>query len=101
MPWRLATLRELAYKTTLLGGRLDVGAGGMRVVGLLWLVAALAFGVSAGAVVSRAPWSLPLTLIVASCSLLLSIAGWPDSRIGVFVNLAILALLLVTRPGAV
>jgi hypothetical protein len=31
------------------------------------------------------------------CFILLCVAGWPDSRIGVFVNLAVAAVLLFSR----
>ena len=36
--WQLASLAEMPYKTTLLAGALDVGATGIRAVGLLWLL---------------------------------------------------------------
>lgn len=35
--WRLAALEGMPYHTTLLGGAIDVGDAGMRVVGLAWL----------------------------------------------------------------
>jgi hypothetical protein len=95
VPWRLATPKDLPYKTTLFAGLVDVGDGGIRVVGILWLAVALALGVCAAGVLARMPWWTPATLIAASLSLILSIAGSPDSRVGVFVNLALLAFLLV------
>jgi hypothetical protein len=49
VPWRLATLAEMPYGTTLLGGRIDAGHGGIRVVGPLWPGAILAFLVAGGA----------------------------------------------------
>jgi hypothetical protein len=69
VPWRLTALPELPYKTTVLGGALDIGGSGVRTLGLLWLG------------------------VVAS-STVLCILGWPDSRIGLAVNLVLLALLL-------
>jgi hypothetical protein len=46
--WRLAALREMPYKTTLLDGVVDAGPVGARIVGLLWLLAGLGCVVAAG-----------------------------------------------------
>ncbi len=100
VPWRLATLKEMAYKTTILGGRVDLGAAGIRVVGVLWLLAAAAFLAAAGAFIFQAPWALPFTAAVSVVSLLLCAIEWPEARIGVFVNVGLLAiLLLASRLG--
>ena len=37
--WPLREIKDLPYKTTLLGGKLDLGAGGMRLFSVVWLVA--------------------------------------------------------------
>lgn len=99
VPWRLATPSEMPYKTTLFAGLVNVGDDGIRVVGILWLLTAFALGVCAAGVVAQAPWWTPATLIAASLSLLLSLTGWPESRLGVFVNLGLIALLLVNRQA--
>jgi len=39
----LAEVANFTYKTTLLGGAVDIGAAGMRVLGVLWAVAAVGF----------------------------------------------------------
>ena len=93
VPWRMATFEEIPYKTTLLGGMLNVGVVGIRIVGILWLVTALSF-VATGILVlqSHPMWQL-ITLYLAAFSLLLCILGWPDSKIGVFVNVVILAFI--------
>jgi hypothetical protein len=91
VPWRLMTLPEMPYKTTLFAGRLDVGPDGIRVVGLLWMLAAVAFILAAIAWAVRQPWAEALTAGAALASLILCIAGWPDTRIGVVVNVLLLA----------
>ena len=48
--FRLAEVPEFPYKTTLLGGRWDLGAAGIRVFGLLWAGTAIGFGIAAVAV---------------------------------------------------
>ena len=97
VPWRIADLKEMPYHTTLLAGSLDIGERGIRAVGVLWLIAAVAFAVCGVGVILRAPWSHPLAAMVVVFSILLCVAGWPDSRIGVFVNLAVAAVLLLSR----
>ena len=97
VPWRIATLKEMPYKTTVLADSINVGDMGIRVVGIAWLIVALAFGVSGIGVLAQAPWWLPLTMILAVFSFFLCIIGWPDSRIGVFINMAIVVFLLVGR----
>lgn len=97
VPWRIATLKEMPYKTTVLADSISVGDIGIRVVGIAWLIAALAFGVSGIGVLAQVPWWLPLTVILAVFSFFLCIIGWPDSRIGVFINMAIVVFLLVGR----
>jgi hypothetical protein len=96
VPWQLGPVGA-SYKTTLLGGHVDVGAGGIRTVGVFWLVGALGFWAAAAAAASGRPWWVPLTLAVTFYSLSMSLIDWPDARVGVFVNLALLAALVVGR----
>ena len=93
VPWRLATLEEMPYKTTVLAGNLDVGATGIRVVGLFWLLAAIGFVVAGGGAFTQQPWWGTVTLGVTLFSLALCILGWPEARFGLLVNLAILGYL--------
>jgi hypothetical protein len=97
VPWQLATLEEMPYKTTLLAGALDVGTTGIRVVGLLWLLAAIGFVVAGVAVFALRSWWGAVTLGVALFSLVLCILGWPDTRFGLLVNLVILGYLFFGR----
>ena len=93
--WKLATLAELPYKTTLFAGRINVGDVGIRVMGTLWLLTALAFVVAASAVVMTADWAGRLMLAAAVASLMLCVAGWPDARIGVAVDVGLVLLLVI------
>jgi hypothetical protein len=96
VPWRLATLPEMPYRTTILGGALDLGAVGIRIYGLLWLGLGVAFAIAAGALLLSTPWWYRLTLISAAWSLVMCVAGWPDARFGVAANLVVLALAIVS-----
>ncbi len=93
VPWKLAVIEGFTYKTTILSGALDIGETGIRLVGTIWLLAAVGF-VTGGILLllGNPQWQM-LTLAVTLLSLLLTISGWPDSQFGVLVNIIILASL--------
>lgn len=93
--WQLSMTETVPYKTTVLSGRVDLGTAGIRSAGVLWLLAALAFGlVAAGAVMNASGWvSMAMTTAVAS--LVLCLVWWPEARIGVPVNVALIAALVM------
>jgi hypothetical protein len=97
VPWRLMRNAEMPYKTTLLAGHWDVGDVGIRVNGVLWLVTALAFALAGMGVMRQAQWWETVTLSVSLASLAMCVVSWPEARIGVFVNVAILLFLLLNR----
>jgi len=90
---KLAPVQGFVYKTTLLGGRWDLGAGGMALFGALWLVPAIGFVVAAVALWLGATWWQPLLFSVTLFSLALTALDWNIAFAGVVVNLVILALL--------
>ena len=93
VPWKLMTLEEMPYTTRILDGRINAGSLGIRIIGVLWLLAAQAFLVAGiGLLLHWSLW-LPYTLIVTVISILLSIVGWPDSKIGLLVNAGIFVIL--------
>jgi hypothetical protein len=93
--WPLAVIKDLPYKTTLLGGRLDLGAGGMRIFSLLWLLAGIGFLAAAVALLlGKSSWA-PLMLASALLSLLLCVLDWGVAYRGAIVDLIILLVLLV------
>ena len=94
LPWRFAGLKDMPYKTTIFAKSVNVGELGIRIIGLFWLIAALALAVSAIGTLSRASWWLPVTGIAIGFSFLLCVADWPDTRVGVLVNIGIMAALL-------
>ena len=93
--WRLATLPDLPYDTRVLAGHLDVGDGGARLLGALWLATGLAFAAAAMGVLRSQPWWEGAALAAACASLALCALEWPATRLGVPVNLAILGLLFL------
>ncbi len=104
VPWQLASLEGFAYRTTLLGGTLDVGSAGARAVGVIWLLIAVGFVVAGIAVRRGDSWALNLTVALAFGSLVVCVLGLPDAAAGIAVNVAILgvaAYVVVSRrrPG--
>lgn len=91
--WRLTEFQDMPHDTTLLSGTLDVGEGGIKVVGVMWLLTGLAFVVAAAAALLDASWWPTLSVVTAVCSLPLNVAGWPESRLGVLVNVLLIVLI--------
>jgi hypothetical protein len=73
VPWRLAKMEQVPYKTTALGGSINIGDAGIRVIGILWLAVALAFTVYGIAIVAQQPWSVVVTTEVIAVSLALRV----------------------------
>ena len=102
---QLADIDGLPYKTTVLGGRWDVGAAGMAVFGVLWAVAAFGFVVAAVAWLLKITWWPPALLGVTLFSLGLTLFEWENAIAGGIINLGILAalglwFLVMPRPPA-
>jgi hypothetical protein len=90
--FRLSPAGKMSHVTTVFDGRIEVGERGIRAIGLLWLVVAAAFAAVAMLLVLRVAWWPELSLVVALASLALCITGWPRAKIGVFVDLVVIAL---------
>jgi hypothetical protein len=95
VPWRIAALDQMPYRTTVLAGAVNIGDAGIRVVGIIWFGIALTFAGCGIGFITRQPWALRLTMWTTGISLAMCLIGWPDARTGVFVNLIIVAVLLV------
>jgi len=91
--FELVEVAELTYKTTLLGGAVDVGDTGIRVFGLLWTVAAVGFLASTVAFLGNFEHWRILLLAITMFSLVLTLLDWTVADAGVIVNVGILAVL--------
>lgn len=89
VPWKIAELKEEPYKTTLLSGAIDVGDAGIRIVGVLWLLAAIGFIAGGIGVFAHAHWWRPFILGLSIASLVLCIFGLPGAKIGLLANVII------------
>ena len=91
--WRLKEFPQMPYKTTLLGGRWDVGDLGARITGLIFLLGALAFVAVGLAIGMKASFGPALALGVTFFSLVLTALTLPEARIGLYVDLVLLLIL--------
>jgi hypothetical protein len=99
VPWKLIATKEEPYRTTLLAGTIDVGDAGIRMVGLLWLAAALAFVAVGVGILASAPWWRNATLVLTAVSLVLCVFGLPGAKIGILANLLLAAYLAAAHLG--
>jgi hypothetical protein len=90
-PWRIASLEGFAYRTTVLGGAQDIGDVGVRLIGLVWLGLTFGFLAAGHAVWLGKPWAVGLTGALAMVSLIVCVAGLPETAAGVAIDVVILA----------
>jgi hypothetical protein len=88
--WQLATLPEIAYRTTALNGVVEIGDTGARLLGVGWLVGAGALLVAAWGTWRNAPWALRGAVVAATVSMLICALGLPDAYWGLALDVAIL-----------
>jgi hypothetical protein len=87
----------LPYKTTLLGGRWEVGEKGMRLFGELWLIPFVGFCILGAALAFNGPVSTAALALTAATSLVLTVLDWNRAFAGAAVDAAILVA-LATAP---
>jgi hypothetical protein len=90
-----ATVQGLPHKTTLLGGRWQVGDTGIHAFGVLWLIPAIGFVVAAIALLAHWAWWQPLLMGVTLVSLVLTLLDSSTAYAGVVINIVILAVLIL------
>jgi hypothetical protein len=96
-PWRLSP--DFPYKTTILRGRLDVGDVGAKVVGVLWLLLVIDFAAVAWVAYAGAPWWPLGALAAAAGSLLLCLIDWPETMIGVVIDIVLIIIIVIWQSG--
>ncbi|HEY7967024.1 MAG TPA: hypothetical protein VID68_08350 [Solirubrobacteraceae bacterium] len=95
--WKLATIHTMSYSTSLLGGSVDVGAGGIRATGVVWLLLAVSFVVGAVEIWRRASWAPQLIGVTASVSAVACLLAISTASAGLVIDLGILAWLWFSR----
>jgi hypothetical protein len=87
-------------RTTIIGDRIDLGAGWIKLVGVCWLLGAVLFAIAGFAVLMNATWWPTVTVSLAAASLVLCLLQLPETKFGVALNVALLAVLLIGRNAA-
>ncbi len=90
---RLGEIKGFTYKTTLLGGRWDIGSAGMGIFGVLWAVAAVGFIVASIGMLTGSSWWQVVLITVTVFSLILTGLDSSLAFAGVILNIIILGLL--------
>ena len=93
VPWRLIASSDMPYKTTILAGRLDLGVSGIQAMGVLWLIVGLATMFAGAAWLLSWTNAALWTLAALIASVVLCLAEWPLTRIGLAVNVVALIAL--------
>jgi hypothetical protein len=93
VPWGITQVEGFPYRTSALAGAIALGEPGARLVGVVWLVLAVGFVVAGVATWRRVAWAAPLTAVLAIGSIVVCALGLPEAKLGIIVNVAILAAL--------
>ena len=93
--WPLAKINELPYKTSLMAGKLELGAAGMRFYSLLWLLATLGFLAAAILLALGKPSWAPLMLAAVLLSMVVCILDWGAAFRGAWIDGFFLLVLFV------
>jgi hypothetical protein len=93
---RHAEIKGLSYKTTLLSGHWELGEGGIRVFGWLWVLPAIGFAAAALALPGGWGWWKPVLIGATLLSLAITALDWSNAFMGAIVDIVILALVLLS-----
>lgn len=93
---KIVETKDLPYSTKVLGGRVDIGELGTRILGVLWLVATIGYVIASYAVVADLGWWQGAVVATTCLSLFVTILGWKDSVFGTIFNVLILLVLALT-----
>jgi hypothetical protein len=95
--WKLATVGAMPYSTAMLGGQVDVGTAGVRVLGVVWLLLAGTFvGIAVG-LWRRSGWAMGVLATAASLSAFACALEIKTAYAGFAVDLVILLVLWSSR----
>lgn len=89
---RLFEIQDFSYKTTLLGGRWDLGENGISIFGAMWVIPAVGFIVISAALLTKWRWWKQVLVAVALFSLVLTALDWSIAYAGAVLNIFILAV---------
>jgi hypothetical protein len=86
-------------RTSLLGGLVGIGPFGYRALGVAWLLVALGYWLSAGMLLARSAGFLHCALLTTLVSASMCLLFWPEARIGLLLDVLLLAGLLASSQA--
>jgi hypothetical protein len=92
--WRWVEPDGLPNAREIIGG-VEVGDGGMRLLGVIWLLSAVAFLVAAGEVLDRREWAASATAAAATTSAVICLLQIDFAWRGLVIDLLLLFALVV------
>lgn len=96
VPWKIIDMKDEPYKTTLLADSIDVGDAGIRIIGIIWLLTAVCFIITAIGSFAALNWWRSLALYLSIFSLILCVVGLPSAKIGILANAIVLIYLFMS-----
>jgi len=97
--WPLAVIPDLAYKTAILGGQVELGVVGMQAFSILWLIPSLGFIATSVAMIGRWNRWQSVLLVVTLISLVVTLLDWQVAFMGTAIDLAILIIFLISSQS--
>lgn len=93
--WKIVKDRNVDFKTTIFPGDVNIGGVGIRLVGVIYLGVALAFGYLGYELLTEFHFFWQNIWRAVILSLVLCIIGWPDTKFGIIANVILILFLLV------
>jgi hypothetical protein len=93
--WKLATFEQVRYGTTVFNGSVDVGETGIRVVGVGWALAGVLLIAGAWLILRGDHRAFVVVALATFASTVMCVLGLPDAIMGLVVNLALIAVLVL------
>ncbi|HKY36810.1 MAG TPA: DUF6544 family protein [Polyangiaceae bacterium] len=87
-------------RSSLLGGLVEIGYLSGRALGVAWLLVAVGYLAAAGLIVSKGPGWTTLVFWVTAASLVMCVLFWPEARIGLYIDLAVLLTVFVVSRSS-
>ena len=97
VPWGLVDREGVMHQTALLGGLFEVSQRALRALGIVWLLLAAALVTVGIAFALRRSWAPSAATLMVAASLVMCVIAWPITRIGLGINVALIAALLIGR----
>jgi hypothetical protein len=97
--WNIGPVVAVSATPSLIPG-LAPGGAPVQVLGVLWLVAMIAFAVAAFGLLTDRTWWRTGAATAAVVSLALCIAWWSDAKAGALIDIGILVLIVVSALPA-